>query len=114
MTSTLTVTRVTGQTRNYETGGLDDELETVYSGPGRIQTYEPQESRPEAGDHSYVIQRYSAHLPVGAGPFRVNDQITVDADPLDPALVGRIYRVVSLFNKSQATAQRIPVEEVVA
>jgi hypothetical protein len=42
----------------------------------------------------------------------VDDTVTITAAVLDAQLVGRVFRVVELFHKSFATAQRVRVEEV--
>jgi hypothetical protein len=85
----------------------------VYSGRCKVQTYEAYESRPEAGEYVWTVQRYSIHLPVGDS-IQVGDLVEVTASTLDPQLAGRTYRVAALLHKSFATAQRLGVEEVVA
>lgn len=111
MTSTLTVERKTGETTDAN-GKVTDVWMTVYSGRGYLQSFEAYESTPVAVEHTYTVQRYKVHLPIGAGPFEVGDRATVDAEPNDPQLVGRKFRITTPFNKSHATAQRLPVEEV--
>lgn len=83
-----------------------------YAGRCKVQTYEPQESRPESGDHVYTVQRYAIHVPVGT-VVAVGDQVTITAAVLDPDLVGRTYRVAGLLHKTYATAQRMLVDEIV-
>ncbi len=84
----------------------------VYAGKCRVQTYEAHESTPDSGDHVFTVQRYYVHLPVSADVKR-DDQITITAATLDPALVGRSYRVVGLLHKTYATANRVIVDEIV-
>lgn len=97
--------------------------EVVYPLPGadapvdgrcKIQTFEPYESNRDSGGHVFTEQRYSLHLPVGAGPIHVDDEVEIVTAVSDPQLVGRTYRVAGRHNKSLATAQRFPMEEVVA
>lgn len=85
----------------------------VYSGRCRVQTYEPYEKTPEAGGAVSVVQRYSLHVPVGSFFPEVGQVAIVTAAALDPALVGRQYRVTGLLHKSQATAYRLLVDEYV-
>lgn len=115
MLDSCSITRVTGPA-----GPLDPvtgektppPTATVYEGKCRIQTYEPQESRPESGDHAYAVQRYSVHIPVGP-VVRVDDVVTVTSATLDPDLVARRYKVMGLLHKTYATANRLLVDEIV-
>lgn len=84
----------------------------IWGGPARVQTWEPQESNPEAGGSNLTVQRYSVHVPVGAFRPLIGDVVTVTSSKHDPYLVGREFRVVALLHKSQATAYRLSVEEV--
>jgi hypothetical protein len=84
----------------------------VYEGRCKVQQTIAQSSSPEAGSHQYTVQTARLDLPVSAGPVMVDDTVTVTAAVMDPQLVGRVYRVVELFHKSFATAQRVRVEEV--
>ncbi|MFV2143218.1 DUF6093 family protein [Isoptericola sp. G70] len=98
------------------TGALDPVtyepiMTIVYSGPGRVQTYEPHERDVEVGGGSVTVQRYSVHLPVGPFAPEVGDQIEVIASPLDPNLVGRLFLVRALMHKSAATAYRLGVDD---
>ena len=86
--------------------------ETVYSGRCKVQTYEPHESKPESGGHVFTVQRYYVHIPVGAGPLKVDDRVEVTVSQIAPHLVGRRYRVAGLHHKSMSTAQRLLVDEV--
>ena len=95
---------------------------TVYPLPGaeapldgrcKVQTFEPYESNRDSGGHVYTTQRYALHLPVGSGPVKVDDQVQVTTAVADPQLAGREYRIAGLHHKSLATAQRLPMEEVV-
>jgi hypothetical protein len=115
MLDTITVTRPTG-----EPGELDPETgerepaptTTVYSGPGKVQTFEGYEAARKSGEHVYIEQRYQLHLPIMAGPVRVGDTATVTAAVHDPNLTGRTYRVAGLLHKSMATAQRLLIDEI--
>ena len=89
-------------------------MTNVYAGKAKVQTYQAQEARPEAGGHVYTVQRYAVHVPVGAYSPAVGDVVTVTVGTLDPLLADRTFRVVALLHKSMATAYRLAVEEVVA
>lgn len=86
----------------------------VYAGRCKVQTYEAHESKPQAGEHVWTVQRYHVHVPIEVGPIAVDDRIEIVAATLDPTLAGRTYRVSGLLHKSYATAQRLLVDEVVA
>lgn len=85
-----------------------------YTGRCKVQTYEAHESTPQSGEHYYTVQRYYVHVPVGAGPVFVNDEVTVDSLVLDPSTVQRRFRIAGLLHKSLATAQRLLVDEITA
>lgn len=115
MVDECVITRVVGEPApiDPETGLREPPpTETVYSGRCKVQTYEAHESKPEAGDYVHTVQRYSVHLPVGAGPVRVADRVQIVASAADPHLAGRHYDVAGLLHKSMATAQRLLVDEV--
>lgn len=117
MTDTVTVTRVTGPEGELdpETGEREPAPTTVvYSGPAKVQTYEPYESTKESADHRYVEQRYALHLPIAAAKADVDDTVDITASQTDAQLVGRIYRVAGEHAKTYATSRRILIDEVVA
>lgn len=97
-----------------DTGVAAPSLERIYDGKCKVQQTIAQSSNPTAGGHSFTVQSTRWDTPVSAGPFAVNDVVTMTGAVLDPQLVGRVYRVVELFHKSGATAQRVRVEEVSA
>ena len=52
-------------------------------------------------------------LPVGMGlGVRIDDIVTVTASTVDPALIGRRFRVKGSAQAGQVTASRFPLEEV--
>lgn len=95
-------------------GNVTASLTLVYTGMCKVQQTIAQSSNPTAGGHSFTVQDSRVDLPVTAGPLLVSDVVTLTASVLDPQLVGRKFRVVELFHKTYATAQRIRVEEVTA
>jgi len=94
-----------------ETGDVTPSATFVYSGPCKVQQTISQASNPTAGSHAFTIQDSRVDFPVSAGPLMVDDVVTITASVLDPQLVGSEFRVVELFHKSMATAQRTRVEQ---
>ncbi|MGE9351547.1 DUF6093 family protein [Isoptericola variabilis] len=112
MVDVVRVVRLGAQVVDPITGDLVQPEAEVYAGKAKVQTYEAQEATPAAGGHTYTVQRYAVHLPVGAYAPEVGDVVTVTAALMDPNLTGRKFRVVALLHKSLATAYRLGVEEV--
>lgn len=86
---------------------------TIYTGPARLTTYEPFERVADSVGSEVTTQRYSLHLPVSAVTPPKNAVATCTASLTDPTLVGTKVRVLAGLRKTFATAQRIPVEEVI-
>ena len=95
-------------------GNVSPALSLVYSGVCKVQQTITQASSPSAGGHQFTLQDSRVDFPVSAGPLAVDDVVTLTASVLDPQLVGHSFRVIELFHKSYATAQRTRVSEVVA
>lgn len=112
MIDTCTVTRPGDPVTDPETGNVTPGSTPVYSGPCKVQQTISQASNPNAGGHAFTVQDSRVDFPVAAGPLMVDDVVTVTASVLDPQLAGSTYRVVELFHKSMATAQRTRVEQV--
>lgn len=113
MVDACTVGRPGETTTDPDTGELVTPLTPLYAGKAKVQTWEAQESNPEAGGAGLTVQRYSVHVPVGSFAPEVGDVVEITASALDANLVGRKYRVVALLHKSMATAYRLGVEEMV-
>lgn len=111
MLDTCTISRPGEPATDPDTGEVTPGGSTVYTGRCKVQTYEAQESNPEAGSATFTVQRYTLHLPVAAYMPRLGDVATIGTAALDPNLVGRKYRVVALLHKTLATAYRLGVEE---
>lgn len=99
---------------DMETGAVTRSRTVVYEGKCKLQQTLAQSRTSVGGEHEFTVQDIRWDTPVGSGPFRVDDLVTMTAAELDGQLVGREYRVAGRFNKSAATAQRIRVEEVIA
>lgn len=83
-----------------------------YSGKAKIQTTDTIGNPSQASERVVMRTRFEVHLPMTAPAAAVDDIWTCTASELDPQLVGRRFRVVSLIHKSFMTARRIAVEEV--
>lgn len=85
---------------------------TVYSGRGKLQSYEGHEQRTGLSSATVVVQRLSIHFPVGSFDPQPGDVATCTAST-DPAIVGRVYRIAQAWPvKEHATSYRVFVDEV--
>ena len=114
MQDACTVTRITGQSTNTQTGAVTNTTSTIYTGKAKIQQVVTGGlARPASVGEAQVWQLpLHAHLPMTAVGVQVGDIVTVTASVLDPDLVGRTFWVRELFHKSYATARRLGLEEV--
>jgi hypothetical protein len=83
-----------------------------YSGIAKVQTTDTIGNANDAAERVVMRTRFELHLPMSAPAAAVDDVITITSSGLDPQLVGRRFRVVSLVHKSFMTARRLAVEEV--
>jgi len=113
MLDSCTIVRPGDPVTDPNTGVVTPGGSTVYTGKVKIQTYEAQESNPEAGGATFTVQRYALHIPVGSYQPAVGDVASITTAALDPNMVGRSYRVTALLHKTLATAYRLGVEEEV-
>lgn len=79
-------------------------------GPAKRQAARSQERNPEAAGVTFTTQRYEDHFPVGAFKPRVGDLVKWTSCPNDPDRVGTVDRITAKFEKTNATAMRLPVE----
>lgn len=114
MADACTVQRPGAPGTDYVTGVVSPSLTLIYTGACKVQQTIAQSSNPTAAGHSFTVQGSRVDLPVSSGPFLVGDVVTVTASVLDAQLVSRKFRVLELFHKSFATAQRVRVEEITA
>lgn len=113
MTDTCTVKTVTGTSVNQTTGVETPTYSTAYTGKCKIQSGALSALNPEAGGATFTVQRSDVHVPVGSLTPAIGQVVTITACALDAGMVGRVFRVTSLLHKSQATAYRLGVDEVV-
>lgn len=113
MLDTCTIKRASGETTiDPDTGLPTTTWATVYSGRCKIQSEAVVTLTPKSGDHVYTVDRWMLHLPVSATGIKVGDRVSITASALDAANIGRVFHISGLFHKTLATAQRLPVEEV--
>ena len=111
MVDRVEISRVTGVEVDPLTGEDSPTHEVVYSGVGKITSYEAHEASREVIMHSSVVQRMSVHLPVGSYRSSVGDVLRVVASHVDPMLDGREFRVTQEAPyRTWATAYRIFVD----
>lgn len=102
---------------DHTTGEYTQPTTTVYIGPGKLQSFESYESKPEAGAHQFVEMRPHLHLPVStSGDVAVDDVAVRTACPYNPDLVDTEVRIAGTpsGHKTAATSNRFPVSEIVA
>jgi hypothetical protein len=114
MLDSCTIGRQSGVFTDPDTGQVVPTFTTVYDGKCKVQATATQAANPTAGGHQFTVQDTRLDLPVSAGPVAVDDTVTLNSAVLDSQLAGRVYRIVEVFHKSMATAQRTRVSEVVA
>jgi hypothetical protein len=114
MVDACTITRVTGETTNEDTGVVTPTTSTVYTGQCRIQQSQlGADSTPADPGEAYVrLVAFEVQLPMSVEGVRVQDVVTVTASAHDPDLVGRAFNVLGLAHKTHATARRLQVQEV--
>lgn len=95
-------------------GGVTVEHGDVYE--GRCYVRYPglaQEATVDAAGAQVVVSRVVVRVPHGP-VFRVGDVVEITASPDTPHLAGAVYRVASIDDQSQATAQRLLCEDLQA
>lgn len=113
MRGTCTILRP-GQTTTDAAGDTFTPATVVYTGkfyaryPGLAQ-----EASPDVAGATAVVSRLVVRIPFGT-VIRPADVVRVDAEPDNPQLVGTYLRVASIDDQSQATAQRLLVEDIQA
>ena len=126
MKDVVVISRPGAPITDPDTGEVSTSLTDVYAGPCKFQQTIAQSSNPEAGEHRFTVQSARLDIPVSVVGVRVGDVAvasfldtatypdgTFPSDSLYPAAVREAtFRVVELFEKSYATAQRLRVEQV--
>lgn len=111
MLDTCTIGDLGDPVTDPDTGEVTTPLVPEYDGRCKVQTWEAQESNPEAGGAVLTVQRYAVHIPVGSYTPEIGHVVEIGTAGMDPNLAGRRYRVVALLHKTLATAYRLGVLE---
>lgn len=102
------------RTWNESTGKHDETSVTVYLGPARLGSFEAYEQTPEAGGAQKAVMRATLHCPVDAAStlIAVDDTAVCLSSLTDAELVGTEVRIAGAQHKTDSTARRFPVAEV--
>lgn len=107
MRGTCTIERPAGDAVTDDDGVVTRGFGEVYA--GKCYTRYPglaQEANREAGGTTITESRIVVRIPFG--PIcKPGDRVTITADLDNPQLAGAVYRVESIDDQSQATAQRL-------
>lgn len=108
------IDRQTGETTD-DYGNVTPTYETVYEGKCRIMSWAVVTTSPDVGQQRVDLLRFFVHVPVSARGIRVSDRVTMTSSR-DPELLeeGRNFRIENLAHKTDQTARRLPVEEIVS
>jgi hypothetical protein len=126
MKDSVTISRPGSAVTDPATGNVAAGLTLVYAGKCKVQQTISQSSTPTAGGHSFTVQTARLDLPVSANGVQVGDVAVASfldtatypdgtfpgADVYPAAIHEARFRVIELFEKSYATAQRLRVEQV--
>jgi len=124
----VVVRRQSGVFTDPDSGDVTPAYVDVYSGICKVQQTIAQSSSPTAGGHQFTVQSARLDIPTWVTGLAVGDVAVASfldtatypdgsfpGDDVYPAAVREMtFRVVELFEKSYATAQRLRVEQVVA
>lgn len=112
MVDEVSIVRRTGEQTTDAEGSVVDVTEVVYAGRAKVQVVESIPTTGDVAGLDLAVTRARVDVPISAGPFEPDDVVTVTAARHDPHLAGVQIRVLAPFNKSMATAQRLPGEVV--
>lgn len=114
MVDTCAIQHRTGEVTDPETGVVTPTYTTVYTGKCRVQRRSDAGSASQAdvGEAALLIGHLEVHVPMAVTAVVADDVVTITASVLDPALVGAVYKVRAVPEKSFQTARRLAVIEV--
>ena len=108
MVETVRIDRVIGMVTNPDATVVPDLLDPpVYTGKGKINSYQPYEQERDVAASLAVTQRYTVSIPHSVVGVKVGDFVTVTAGPS----AGRVLRVGGTHEKTFQTAQRLLCDE---
>ena len=94
MLATGTVSRTTGMSTDTDGREVPDTV-AVYSGPARLMPPAIAAQQMVVAGATVTVQRHQLHFPVGSFRMQAGDVWTCTANPADPTLAGRKYRLVA-------------------
>jgi hypothetical protein len=112
MVDACTIQHRTGQTTDGELGRVTPTYATVYTGKCKIQRAAAAVSPTDVGQASLLVGQLEVHVPASVTGVVGDDRVTITASVLDPALVGAVYTVRGIPEKTFLTARRLAVIEV--
>lgn len=110
MVDTCRVERNGNPVTDPDTGKVTPSKTTVYTGKCEIQASVTRVMESTSAEHQFGMMRSEAKFPMSAGPFRMNDYVTITASAISPQMVGMVFRISGVQPKSFQTAQRFQVE----
>lgn len=107
------VERPDGESTDPESGLVIPTLTPIETSVAcKVQSVQAQASVSNVGEEQFTVEQLVWQAPFGSGPYQVGDVITYLEAPLDPVMVGSVYRITELARKSYKTAQRFNVEVI--
>ncbi len=116
MKSTCTITRPGGEPVWNEATGTytDPPPDVVYTGRCKVQDSGRAAADAEAGERQATVTDQELHLPIeSSAGVRRDDDVLIDTNPADPALVGRRFVIRAPHAGTAKTARRLPIQAVV-
>jgi Family of unknown function (DUF6093) len=113
MVDACTIRRASGSgTTNPVTGYPTQAYTTLYTGKCRVQQAVAIARPHDVGEDRVYVVRFDLQLPmVGSEGLKVDDEVTITASVNDADLVGRVFVVLELAHKTEATARRVGMIE---
>jgi hypothetical protein len=112
MVDACSIRRRTGGTTDPVTGYPTQPYTTLYTGKCRVQQAAAIARPHDVGENQVYIVRFDLQLPmVGSEGLKVDDEVTVTASAHDADLVNRVFVVLELAHKTEATARRVGIIE---
>lgn len=114
MIDSCVIERAAGKTTD-DYGNEVTTYEPVYEGKCRVMSWAVATTSPDVGQQRMDLLRFFLHVPVSARGIRVNDRVRM-LTSRDPELTepDRTFRIENLAHKTDQTARRLPVEEIVS
>jgi hypothetical protein len=113
MTSKCVIRRNGEPVFSDETGDYESVSSTVYDGICKVKFGGTQASEVDGQSQDLTEQDAILSLPViGSAGLTVNDVAEITENPMDPDLVGELFRITGIHAQTYATARRFSVEVV--